>query len=103
LSAFDKAAIFNSSEAMTRMMQSSGGASREDAFGLAALAGIAFDLEMSADSTDDGFLIAQEDAAHPVSLGGDDGGMDDGIEIVEAAAAKGEDRPERACPDGRLR
>jgi hypothetical protein len=31
-----------------------------------------------------------EDLFHPLLLGGDDGGMDDGVEVVEAAVLEGE-------------
>ena len=56
----------------------------EDALAFAAGAGVAnhFKDEGGLDDGDGGWIV-REDLFHPVLLGGDDGGMDDGVELVE--------------------
>jgi hypothetical protein len=59
----------------------------EHAFRLAAASGVALDFEDERGLDDgNGFGVAREDLAHPVALGGDDGGVDDGVEVVEAGS-----------------
>jgi hypothetical protein len=62
----------------------------EDGFGFAAGAGVALDLKDQR-RLDDGYGggIASEDFGHPAALLGDDGGMDDGVEFLQAAALEG--------------
>ena len=63
----------------------------EDAFLFAAGTGVADYLKDKRGLDDsDGRGIAGEDLFHPLLLGGDDGRMDDGVEVVEAATLEGE-------------
>ncbi len=53
-------------------------------------AGIALDFKDQGGFDDgDGAGFAGEDIGHPALLGGNDGGMDNGVEVLQAAFFKG--------------
>ena len=57
--------------------------------GFTAQASVALDLEDERGLDDgDGSRVIGEDGFGPLLLGGDDGGMDDGVQFVEAVAVK---------------
>jgi len=63
----------------------------EHPLGFAAGASVALHLEDEGGlGNSDGGRVAGEDLVHPTLLSGDDGGVDDGVEVIEAAFPKDE-------------